>query len=40
MDGEVNDIGVRNSNKATISIAASKIKNIGLYLPNLLQFYK
>ena len=40
MNGEVNDIGVRNSNKATISIAASKIKNIGLYLPNLLQFYK
>ena len=34
------DKGVRNSNKATIGLASSKIKNIGLYLPNLLQFYK
>jgi hypothetical protein len=34
------DKGVRNSNKAAIGLASSKIKNIGLYLPNLLQFYK
>ena len=39
-NGEEDDRGVMNSNKAAIGIAASKIKNIGLYLPNLLQFYK
>jgi hypothetical protein len=40
VEGGIDDMGVRNSNKATISIAAAKIKNIGLYLPNLLQFHK
>ena len=39
-NGEEDDRGVMNSNKAVIGIAASKIKNIGLYLPNILQFYK
>ena len=39
-NGEEDDRGVINSNKAAIRIAASKIKNIGLYLPNILQFYK
>ncbi len=39
-NGEIDDRGVMNSNKAAIGIAASKIKNIGLYLPNVLQFYK
>ena len=39
-NGEEDDRGVMNSNKAAIGIAASKIKNIGLYLPNILQFYK
>jgi hypothetical protein len=38
--GELDDRGVKNSNKVAISISANKIKNIGLYLPNLLQFYK
>ena len=37
-NGEEDDRGVMNSNKAAIGIAASKIKNIGLYLPNILQF--
>ena len=39
-NGEINDKGVSNSNKAAISLASQKLKNIGLYLPNLLQFYK
>jgi len=39
-NGEINDVGVRNSNKAAINILASTLKNIGLYLPNLLQFHK
>jgi hypothetical protein len=39
-NGNVTDIGVISSNSASISIASDKIKNIGLYLPNLLQFYK
>lgn len=39
-NGDVDDRGVINSNKSAIGIAASKIKNIGLYLPNVLQFYK
>lgn len=38
--GIIIDKGVTNSNKSSISIISSKIKNIGLYLPNLLQFYK
>jgi hypothetical protein len=39
-NGTINDIGVVASNAASISIVSSKIKNIGLYLPNLLQFHK
>lgn len=39
-NGKITDMGVRNSNKQSISIASLKIKNISLYLPNLLQFYK
>ena len=39
-DGTISDIGVRESNKAAINLAALKIKNISLYLPNILQFYK
>ncbi len=39
-NGEIEDRGVRNSNKAAIGLAGSTLKNIGLYLPNLLQFYK
>jgi hypothetical protein len=39
-NGSITDIGVVASNAASISIVSSKIKNIGLYLPNLLQFHK
>jgi hypothetical protein len=39
-DGGIDDMGVRASNKAAISFAVKDIKNIGLYLPNILQFYK
>jgi hypothetical protein len=39
-NGTITDIGVISSNTASISILSSKIKNIGLYLPNLLQFHK
>ena len=39
-DGSFEDMGVENSNRASISYTSSKMKNIGLYLPNLLQFYK
>jgi hypothetical protein len=39
-NGGVKDKGVINSNKASISIASLKIKNISLYLPNLKQFHK
>lgn len=39
-NGIMTDIGVISSNNASISIASTKIKNIGLYLPNLLQFHK
>ena len=39
-NGIIIDIGVISSNNASISIASTKIKNIGLYLPNLLQFHK
>jgi hypothetical protein len=39
-NGEVDDIGVRASNKAAISLAVVDLKNISLYLPNVLQFYK
>lgn len=39
-NGMITDKGVRGSNNASISIVSNKIKNIGLYLPNLLQFHK
>lgn len=39
-NGEVEDRGVRSSNKGAIGRASAKLKNIGLYLPNLLQFHK
>jgi hypothetical protein len=39
-NGEMDDKGVSNSNRAAIGLASKTIKNIGLYLPNLLQFYK
>jgi hypothetical protein len=38
--GTLVDKGVINSNKASIFIASSTLKNIGLYLPNFLQFHK
>jgi len=39
-NGLVEDNGVKYSNKAAIGLAAATLKNIGLYLPNMLQFYK
>ena len=39
-DGGIDDIGVYNSNTASINLASAKLKNIGLYLPNILQFHK
>lgn len=39
-NGEIDDVGVRASNKAAIGLAVVNIKNISLYLPNILQFYK
>jgi hypothetical protein len=39
-NGEIDDLGVINSNKSSLAAASSEIKNISLYLPNLLQFYK
>ena len=40
MNGHLIDIGVIQSNKNSIQITASTLKNIGLYLPNILQFHK
>ena len=40
MNGQLIDMGVIQSNKNSIQITASTLKNIGLYLPNILQFYK
>jgi len=39
-DGTLGDMGVRASNRASISLASNLIKNAGLYFPNILQFYK
>lgn len=39
-NGEIDDKGVKVSNKTAINIASEKLKNLGLYLPNILQFYK
>jgi hypothetical protein len=38
--GTLIDMGVKQSNKNSISIISSSLKNIGLYLPNVLQFHK
>lgn len=38
--GTLTDKGVFNSNKASLMIASQKLKNIGLYLTNALQFHK
>ena len=40
LEYSIDDMGVRASNNAAINLASSTLKNIGLYLPNLLQFYK
>jgi hypothetical protein len=39
-NGEIEDVGVIKSNKYSIQTTSSIVKNIGLYLPNILQFYK
>lgn len=39
-NGTMKDRGVIESNKASIGIGSQKLKNLKLYLPNLLQFYK
>lgn len=39
-NGEMKDRGVIQSNKSSVNLASSQFKNISLYLPNLLQFYK
>jgi hypothetical protein len=38
--GELSDVGVEMTNKQIINLTSKKIRNIGLYLPNLLQFHK
>lgn len=38
--GGIIDKGIINSNKTSLFIASNKLKNIGLYLPNVTQFYK
>ena len=40
IDGILTDKGVIESNNASISIISEKIKNVKLYLPNILQFHK
>jgi hypothetical protein len=39
-NGMVIDKGIFNANRASIQLGTEKIKNLGLYLPNILQFYK
>ena len=39
-NGMVIDKGVFNSNTGSIRLGAETLKNLGLYLPNILQFYK
>jgi hypothetical protein len=39
-NGLLIDKGVINSNKATLAAASKKLKNIGLYITNVLQFHK
>lgn len=38
--GDIDDIGVRASNASSLRNVGSVINNIGLYLPNLLQFHR
>ena len=38
--GELSDVGVEITNKQIINLTSNTIRNIGLYLPNLLQFHK
>jgi hypothetical protein len=38
--GDIIDKGIINSNKTSLYIASTILKNIGLYLPNVTQFYK
>jgi hypothetical protein len=38
--GELSDIGVEIANKQIINLTSKTIRNISLYLPNLLQFHK
>ena len=38
--GELSDIGVELTNKQIINLTSKIIRNISLYLPNLLQFHK
>ena len=39
-NGDIEDVGIIKSNKYSLQTSASIIRNIGLYLPNILQFYK
>jgi hypothetical protein len=39
-NGEIDDTGVKNSNVSALNMASKNLKNIRLYLPNLLQFHK
>jgi hypothetical protein len=39
-NGDLNDMGVLNSNKISLSEASVGMRNLKLYLPNLLQLYK
>jgi hypothetical protein len=38
--GELSDVGVEITNKQIINLTSKTIRNISLYLPNLLQFHK
>ena len=40
INGDIDDVGVINANKASIARISQTLKNVGLYLPNLSQFYK
>lgn len=39
-NGILEENGISESNRISIKLASQKIKNLKLYLPNLLQFYK
>jgi len=40
INGDIDDVGVINANKTSIARISQTLKNVGLYLPNLSQFYK